>query len=245
MVVGCREGCQDGSTAMTCTLHRLLERRGLLSRRDTLTLGAGAVAAFVAPWAPPAMAQEEAERHGISAFGDLKYPPDFKHFDYVNPNAPKGGMFSQIGPSAAFNQNLQTFNSLNSYILRGDAAQGMENTFATLMGSGSDEPDSLYPLAARAVRVSADGLAYRFLLRSGLKFHDGSPLTAQDVAFSFNLLKEKGHPIIQQLMRDVVSSEATDDATVAVKFALGRARDVPLFVAGGLPIFSRAYYSTH
>ena len=232
---------------MTSMLHRLLDQRGLLTRRDTLMLGAGAVATAVAPAmvAAPAAAQDETERHGLSTFGDLKYPADFKHFDYVNPNAPKGGVFSQIGPSAAFNQNLQTFNSLNSYILRGDAAQGMENTFATLMGSGSDEPDSVYPLAARAVRVSADGLTYRFLLRSGLKFHDGSPMTAQDAAFSFNLLKEKGHPIIQQLMRDVVSSEATDDATVTVKFAPGRGRDVPLFVAGGLPIFSRAYYSTH
>ena len=69
----------------------------------------------------------------MSAFGDLKYPADFKHFDYVDPNAPKGGMFSQIGPTRQFNQNFLTFNSLNSYILKGDAAQGMELTFATLM----------------------------------------------------------------------------------------------------------------
>src|SRR5205814_7464329 len=118
---------------------------GMSPAPDRLRPGAGARAAFAAPSAPPAMAQEEAERHGISAFGDLKYPADFKHFDYVNPHAPKGGVFSHIGPSAAFNQNLTTFNSLNSFILRGDAAQGMENTFATLMASGSDEPDSLYP----------------------------------------------------------------------------------------------------
>ena len=120
----------------------------------------------------------------------------------------------------------------------------MENTFATLMASGSDEPDSLYPLAARALRISADGLTYRFLLRPGIKFHDGTAITAQDVAFSQNLLKEKGHPIIQQLMRDVVAVEATDNTTVMVRFAPERARDVPLFVAG-VPIFSRAYYSTH
>ena len=69
----------------------------------------------------------------MSAFGDLKYPADFKHFEYVDPNAPKGGVFSQIGPTAQFNQNFLTFNSLNSYILKGDAAQGMELTFATLM----------------------------------------------------------------------------------------------------------------
>src|SRR2546425_9206302 len=118
----------------------------------------------------------------------------------------------------------------------------MEITFATLMGSGLDEPDSLNGLAALGVRVSADGLTYRFLLRAGIKFHDGTPITAQDVAFSHNLLKEKGHPIIQQLMRDVVGIEAADGATVVVRFAPKRGRDVPLFVAA-LPIFSRAYYS--
>jgi microcin C transport system substrate-binding protein len=215
--------------------------RTSVTRRDTLALGAGALTALILPAA--AEAEEEAERHGMSAFGDLKYPPDFKHFDYVNPNAPKGGTFSQLGPTAQFNQNLITFNSLNSFILKGDAAQGVELTFAALMGGGGDEPDALYGLAARAVRISPDGLIYRFLLRPGLTFHDGSALSAHDVAFSLNILKEKGHPIIQQLMRDVVAAEATDDATVVVRFAPNRARDVPLFVAG-LPIFSRKYYAT-
>ena len=100
----------------------------------------------------------DAERHGISSFGDLKYPADFSHFDFVDPKAPKGGLFSQIGPSRTFNEGFLTFNSLNSYILRGDAAQGMELTFASLMVRASDEPDALYGLAARAVRISADGL---------------------------------------------------------------------------------------
>ena len=103
----------------------------------------------------------------MSAFGDLKYPPDFKHFDYVNPNAPKGGLFSHIGSTRAFNQNFLTFNSLNSYILRGDGAQGMQLTFATSWRSAADEPDAMYGLAARAVQISADGLTYRFLLRPG------------------------------------------------------------------------------
>jgi microcin C transport system substrate-binding protein len=209
------------------------------TRRDTLVLGAGAVVATVAR---PAAAQEEIEHHGISSFGDLAYPADFKHFNYVRPDAPKGGRFSQLGPTRAYNQNFLTFNSLNSYILKGDGAQGMELNFAALMSPATDEPDSMYGLAARAVRIAPDGLTYRFLLRPEAKFHDGSRLTAQDVAFSLNTLKEKGHPIITQLMRDVVGIEAVDDGAVVIRFAPKRGRDVPLFVAG-LPIFSRAYYA--
>ncbi len=210
-----------------------------LTRRETLLLGTAALASTIA-W--PALAEEGPERHGMSAFGDLKYPAGFKHFDYVDPNAPKGGTFSHVGATRAFNQNFLTFNSLNIFILKGDGAQGMELTFASLMARAADEPDALYGLAARAVRISADGLTYRFLMRPGIKFHDGSPLTAHDVAFSLKTLKEKGHPIAQQLLRDFVGAEAPDDATVVVRFAAHRARDVPLFVAA-LPIFSRSYYA--
>jgi microcin C transport system substrate-binding protein len=214
-------------------------RREGPSRRHVLT-GAGALAgAALLP--APGWAQD-APRHGVSAFGDLKYPPDFPHFDYVNPKAPKGGVFSQIGPNRQFNQSFLTFNSLNSYIMRGDAAQGMELTFASLMARAADEPDAMYGLAAQAVRISADKLAYTYLLRPQARFHDGTQLTAHDVAFSLNVLKEKGHPIARQLLRDFAGAEALDDVTVVVKFAEKRARDVPLFVAG-LPIFSRAYYS--
>jgi microcin C transport system substrate-binding protein len=212
-----------------------------VTRRDTLALGAGALAATIAS---PALANEGPERHGMSAFGDLKYPAGFKHLDYVNPNAPKGGTFSQVAATRVFNQNVLTFNSLNIFILKGDGAPGMELTFASLMARAADEPDALYGVAARAVRISADGLTYRFLMRPGIKFHDGSPLTAYDVAFSLKTLKEKGHPIAQQLLRDLVDAEASDDANVLVRFAPHRARDVPLFAAS-LPILSRAYYSNH
>jgi microcin C transport system substrate-binding protein len=212
-----------------------------VTRRDTLALGAGALAATIAS---PALANQGPERHGMSAFGDLKYPAGFKHLDYVNPNAPKGGTFSQVAATRVFNQNVLTFNSLNIFILKGDGAPGMELTFASLMARAADEPDALYGVAARAVRISADGLTYRFLMRPGIKFHDGSPLTAYDVAFSLKTLKEKGHPIAQQLLRDLVDAEASDDANVLVRFAPHRARDVPLFAAS-LPILSRAYYSNH
>jgi microcin C transport system substrate-binding protein len=233
--VGRGAGRQDRVALVTA-------RRSGLSRRNALALGAGAAATLVVrpPLSTQAFAQD-VERHGMSGFGDLKYPADFKQFDYVNPNAPKGGLFSQIGSTRQYNQNFLTFNSLNSYIFRGDAALGMELTFATLMQSAGDEPDSMYGLAARAVRMSGDGLTYRFLIRPEAKFHDGTRLTAHDVAFTLSLLKEKGHPIITQRMRDVAGVEATDDATVVVRFAAGRGRDVPLYVAA-LPIFSRAYY---
>src|SRR5229473_4601256 len=212
-----------------------------VTRRDTLILGAATLTSVLAQRVDAA---EASGRQGISAFGDLKYSPDFKHFDYVNPNAPKGGVFSHIGSSVIFNQNVLTFNSLNSFILKGDGAQGMELTFARLLMRAADEPDALYGLAARAVQISEDGLAYRFLLRPGIKFHDGSPLTAHDVAFSLKVLKEKGHPIVQQLLRDFTGAHAPDDESAVVSFAAGHARDLPLFLSW-LPIFSRAYYAAH
>ena len=220
-----------------------------LTRRKVLVLSAGAATAGAFARAP-AFAAEAAETadgvevHGISGFGDLKYPRDFRHFDFVDPKAPKGGVFSQIGPSRQYNQNFLTFNSLNSYILRGDAAQGMELTFASLMASASDEADAMYGFAASAVRISPDGLVYRFALRSQARFHDGTKLTAQDAAFTFKLLKDKGHPIIQQRLREMAGVEAADDLTLVVRFVEKRARDTPLFVAS-LPIFSRAYYTAH
>ena len=212
-----------------------------LTRRSTLVLGVGGV---IAALSGKAKSDEGTEHHGMSAFGELRYPADFQHFDYVDPNAPKGGIFSHVGSTRAFNQNFLTFNSLNSFILKGDGAQGTELTFASLMSRAQDEPDALYGLAARSVRLSSDGLTYRFALRPGITFHDGSPMTARDVVFSLQTLKEKGHPIAQQLLRDYAGADALDDATVIVRFAKNRARDVPLFVAG-LPIFSAAYYAAH
>jgi microcin C transport system substrate-binding protein len=213
----------------------------LITRRNMLIIGAGALAAVgLRPFAPRAYANE-IETHGLSAYGDLKYPADFQHVDYVNPDAPKGGTLSFVGQTRAYNQSFLTFNSLNSYILKGDGAQGMDWTFATLMTPSLDEPDSLYAAAARVVRISADGRTYRFLLRAEAKFHDGTPLTAHDVAFSLTTLKTKGHPSIAEGLQDVEGAEAADDLTAVVRFAT-RVRTLPLFVAG-LPIFSRAYYA--
>jgi microcin C transport system substrate-binding protein len=212
-----------------------------LTRRHVLVLG-GAMAAVAARTASAQTEADGAEVHGMSAFGDLKYQPDFRHFDYVNIDAPKGGAFSTIPSSRAYNQSFQTFNSLNSYILRGDGAAGMDQTFASLMVRAGDEPDAMYGLAARSVRISPDKLTYRFTMRPEARFHDGSRLTARDAAFSLAILKEKGHPIIRQQLRDMTGAQALDDATLVVTFAAKRGRDVPLYAAG-LPIFSAAYYA--
>jgi microcin C transport system substrate-binding protein len=213
----------------------------LLSRRHLLALGAGALSA--ARFRSAMAADVGVEAHGMSAFGDLKYPADFLHFDYVNVNPPKGGLFSTIPSGRAYNQSFQTFNSLNAYILKGDGAQGMGMTFASLMVRAGDEPDAMYGLVAKSVAISPDGLIYRFTLRSEARFHDGTKLTARDAAFSLNILKSSGHPIVTQQVRDMVKAEAVDDATLVVTFAAKRGRDVPLFVAG-LPIFSQTYYAT-
>ena len=212
-----------------------------LSRRELVIAGA-ACAAGATVWPRFALSDTSSERHGMSAFGDLKYPADFPHFGYVNPNAPKGGVYSELPSSRLYNGSFLTFNSLNSFILKGEGVYGIQLTFASLMQASNDEPDAMYGLAARAVQIAPDGLSYRFLLRPGLTFHDGSKLTADDVAFSLNVLKEKGHPIIAQGMRDFAGAEAANDMTVVARFKPKRARDVPLLVAS-LPIFSRAYYS--
>lgn len=214
----------------------------LFSRRHALGLGIGALSAARLRVAPAA-ADNGPEMHGMSVFGDLKYPADFQQFDYVNVKAPKGGAFSFIPSVRGNNQSYYTFNSLNAYILKGEGAQGMDMTFATLMSRANDEPDAMYGLAAKSVQISPDKLTYRFTMRPEARFHDGSKLTAHDVVFSLATLKEKGHPLIQVQLRDFVKAEAPDDATVVVTFAPDRARDVPLFVAS-LPIFSKAYYAT-
>jgi microcin C transport system substrate-binding protein len=212
----------------------------LLTRRHALGLGIGALSAARFR---SAAADNGAGMHGMSVFGDLKYPADFHHFDYVNPAAPKGGFFSLIPSVRAYNQSYQTFNSFNAYILKGEGAQGMDMTFMALMARAGDEPDAMYGLAAKSVSISPDKLTYRFTMRPEARFHDGSKLTARDVAFSLTALKEKGHPLIVVQLRDMVKAEALDDATVEITFAPKRARDVPLYVAS-LPIFSRAYYAT-
>jgi len=211
------------------------------SRRDLLA-GAGALGAAAAlPAGRLRAAPAEVESHGLSTFGDLQLPPDFKYLPYVNPRAPKGGTLSLQIKQTVGNQNFDTFNTLHVYVLRGDGAAGMPGTFDTLMAGSADEPDALYGLVARAVRVSEDKLTYRFALRPEARFHDGSPLTARDVAFSLDVLKTKGHPSFRTLLSELVSAEPEGDGVLVVRFSPNRSRDIHLTVAG-LPIFSEAWW---
>ncbi len=188
--------------------------------------------------APSGLRAEPVASHGLSAFDKLKYPPGFAHFDYVNPDAPKGGTLSMIGDGGRV-----TFDSFNGFILKGDAAQGLDYLFDTLMVRAHDEPDAVYGLVAESAIVAADRLSVTFKLRAAARFADGSPLTADDVAFSFTALKDKGHPSYRIALRDVVSAEAVDALTVRYTFKGDLIRDLPMTVAG-LPIFSKAWYAT-
>ncbi len=182
--------------------------------------------------------------HGLSVFGDLKYPPGFKTFGYVAVDAPKGGRMNFAPPNWGYNQSTQTFNTLNSFVRTGDAPPRMEMTFDTLMARATDEPDAVYGLLAESADVSDDGNTFTFHLRPEARFHDGTPLTAEDVAFSLMLLKEKGHPSIIQSIEAMVSAAATDAATATVTLS-GKQNRFTILTIVGLPIFSKAFYGAH
>jgi microcin C transport system substrate-binding protein len=214
-----------------------------LTRRSALALaGAAALSAKLAPWA---WAAGRSGLHGLSVFGDLKYPPGFAHFDYVNPDAPNGGRMNFAPPNWSTNQSVQTFNTLNAFVLNGDSPPRMELTFDTLMTRASDEPDAIYGLLAEGVDVSDDLATYTFHLRPEARFHDGSPLTADDVAFSLMLVRDKGHPALAEALKAMTKAEPLDSHTVAVTLSDERTRQTILGIAGDTPIFAKAFYSTH
>jgi microcin C transport system substrate-binding protein len=197
---------------------------------------AAAAVLGAACWAGAATA---APKHGLSIFGDLKYPADVQHFDYVNPNAPKGGRVAQVGSGS-----VTTYDSFNAYILKGDAAQGTELLFDTLMARAQDEPDAVYGLIAESADVADDRMSVTFKLRPEAKFADGTPVTAEDVVFSFNSLKEKGHPRVSMPLRDVTKAEAVGPLTVRYTFQGTLVRDLPITIAATLPVLSKTYYTT-
>lgn len=174
--------------------------------------------------------------HGMSTFGDLKYPADFTHFDYVNPDAPKGGYFS----TWAFG----TFDSLSPYILKGNAAALSTVFYDSLMTGNLDEPDAIYGLVAHTVEYPESREWVAFEMRPEATFRDGTPVTADDVVFSFETLRDKGQPAYKVLFQGIEGAEALGPHKVKFTFDPdGALRELPLTVAG-LPIFSRAYYET-
>lgn len=226
-------------------LLQLTRRHALLG---TLSLSACAVTQTCAlTEALAAVAQDDGfgpPTHGLSIFGGLDQKADFTHFAYVNPKAPKGGTLALQIKNTTGNQAFQTFDTFNIFVTKGAGAAGMEMSFDSLMAASSDEPNAMYGLVAASVRVSADHLRYRFTLRPEARFHDGSALTAHDVAFSFLLLKTKGHVAYRALLTHMAGARALSDHEVEISFSPQRSRDLHLIIAG-LPIFSRAYYSKH
>ncbi len=210
------------------------------TRRDVgrLAAGAGAIAALPPGLAPGlAWGAGTTVSHGVSAFGDLKYPAGFARFDYVNPDAPVGGVFS-----TGFGGG--TFDSLNTHILKGNPAIGMGLTFDSLMTGADDEADSIYGLVARSIEYPADRLWAAFELRQEARFSDGSPVTAEDLVFTFEILRDKGHPSFRLQLAAVTGVTAEGPLRVRYDFhPEAPRRDLPMTVAG-LPILSKAYYQT-
>lgn len=213
----------------------------LFSRREFLALGAAAAAAPLLGRHAFAAVATGTPLHGLSAFGDLKYGPDFQQFNYVNVDAPKGGIFN-FGPSQwVFNQNPQTFNTLNSFVPKGDSPPRMELCFDSLMTSALDEPDAIYGQLAKTVTVSADRNSFEFALRPEARFHDGSPLTAHDAAFTYTLFKEQGHPDIWLTLRELTEATALDDGRLRLTFS-GKQSDRTILEVAAFPILSKAYF---
>ncbi len=157
----------------------------------------------------------------------------------MNPDAPKGGRIASRGTLA-----IDTFDSFNGYILKGNAAQNIGLLFDSLMVRANDEPDAVYGLVARTADLAADKKNVTFQLREEARFADGTKLTAEDVCDSFRLLSTEGHERIRVLIRDVEKCEILGPYEVRYDFQGENTRDLPLIIAE-LPIFSKAYYATH
>lgn len=212
------------------------------TRRQFLKSSAASAFAALVPHVSLAQNPTGKKLHGLSAFGDLKYPENYTHFDDAVLDAPKGGTFAFMPSSWAFNQNIQTFNTLNSFVLQGDAPPRMELCFDALMAVSSDEPDSVYGLLAESIEISADRNTYTFYLHEDAYFHDSSELTADDVAFSYNILKDEGHPSIAQALRDVESATAVSKHVFELSFN-GDQSDRAILSAISVPILSKKYHA--
>jgi microcin C transport system substrate-binding protein len=207
-----------------------------VTRRELgrLALGAGVAAGL--SWR--AGATETIRAHGVSAFGDLKYGSDFTRFDYATPEGVPGGEFSSAVGGI-------TFDSLNPFILKGNPAVLIPQlTFDTLMVGSADEPDAVYGLLAETVEYPEDRRWTAFELRPEARFADGTPVTAADVVFTYDILMEKGHPQYRVLLDSVAGAVAEDERRVRFDFHEGApTRDLPMLVAT-LRILSKKFYET-
>lgn len=217
-----------------------------MTRRLAACLAAAALACSVQFAPPPAAAQETVRAHGWAISGDLKYPPGFPHFDYVNPDAPKGGTIT-LGAGG-------TYDSLNPFIIKGTSAIARIGSggaiaetmiFDTLMASNLDESGAEYGLLAEWIEVDsdADGIftAVRFHLREEARFHDGEPVRADDVIWTFNTLIEQGAPQYRFYYGNVAEVVALDERTVEFRLTLGENREIPS-ILGQLPILPKHYW---
>ena len=175
-----------------------------------------------------------APSEGMSLFGDLKYAPGFTHFDYVNPQAPKGGTirYSAIG----------TYDTLNPFVIKGVPAAGIGMIFDTLSASSEDEPASEYGLAAKSIDLAPDKLSVLYTLRKEARFHDGTPMTPEDVIWTFETLRAKGQPIYRQYYGDVTKVEKEGDRGVRFYFKSAKNRELPQ-ILGQMPVLSKKYWS--
>ena len=185
-----------------------------------LLLAAGSVAA--------------APREGMSLFGDLKYGPGFTHFDYTNPQAPKGGTvrYSAIG----------TFDTLNPFVINGVPVAGIGMIFDTLSASSEDEPASEYGLAAQSIDLAPDKLSVLYTLRKEARFHDGTPMTPEDVIWTFETLRAKGQPTYRLYYGDVTKVEKEGERGMRFYFKSAKNRELPQ-ILGQMPVLSKAYWS--
>jgi microcin C transport system substrate-binding protein len=173
--------------------------------------------------------------HGLALHGEPKHGPDFTHFDFVNPDAPKGGTL------VTTNANDATFDTFNGFTLKGAPVRLVAIMHDALMASGQDEPFSMYCLVCETVEVADDNTWVEFKIRAEAKFSDGSPITGEDVAFTFTTLVEKGAPIYRLYYADVAKVEAKDARTVRFLFKNAKNRELPA-ILGQLPVLSKAYW---
>ena len=167
--------------------------------------------------------QERIWRHGLSLFGDLKYPAGFKHFDYVNPKAPKGGVTRMIA--------IGTFDNFNMVVggVKGSLAAGIDQLYDTLMVPALDEVSTEYGLLAEAVSHPDDFSSVTYRLRAKARWHDGKPVTVEDVIFSLDAFK-KHHPQYSAYYRHVIKAEKTGEREITFTFDGPGNRELPQIV---------------